>query len=137
MLGFVFKLVICEPSNCREVTQAPCHTFNHLIRRGSSGRNSNDVVYANPFFAQITGGVDVMNSLAKTQTGFDQLVRVVAMRTADDDDYVTFLRKFTRRILPLLRRLANRVHETHLGIGKAFLRSEEHTSELQSRQYLV
>ena len=90
-------------------------------------------VRAKPFFAQIGGRLDVMNPRAKTRTGFDQLVRVVAVRAADDDDHVAFLRQFNRRVLPLFRRLADRVNETHFRFGKPFANQSHEPPDFVNR----
>ena len=59
-----------------------------------------------------------MNAGTKPQTGFDQLVCVVAVRAANDHNHVALFCKFNGRVLPLLRRLADGVNEAHLRFWK-------------------
>src|ERR1039458_117053 len=49
----------------------------------------------------------------------DPSCRLVALRAHNDNDHLRLLRQLDGRVLALLRRLANRVKEAHLGIGKA------------------
>ena len=86
------------------------------IRRGGAGRDANDVLRPEPRFVEIGCGLDVMHARAMPAAGFDQFARVVAVRTADNHDYVALLRQFDGCVLALLGRLADGVHEAHFGL---------------------
>jgi len=86
-----------------------------------------------PVIAQIRGRLHVMHAQAKTGTGFDEFVRVVAVRATDDDDHVAFLREFKGRVLPLFRRLADGVNETHFRPGKAITHQPDKMTDLVNR----
>jgi hypothetical protein len=55
----------------------------------------------------------MMHSLAKSAAGLHQFMRVIAVRSSNHYDHIRLLRQFNRRILPLLRWLADCVNETH------------------------
>ena len=61
-----------------------------------------------------------MHTRAKQQAGFDQFMRVVAVRAADDNHHAAFLCQLNGRVLPLLRRLADGINETYFRPRKAF-----------------
>ena len=125
----------CEnsPFVRRQVRNGVFHGNDDGIRRRSSGRDADDVIGAKPFLAQIVGRLHVMHARAKTGAGFDQFMRVVAVRAADDDDHVAFLREFDGRVLPLFRRLADGVNETHFGLWKTLANQLHELPDLFNR----
>src|SRR3712207_8688849 len=71
---------------------------------------------------------------ARMPLTFALLLNLVGVASSDDKDLLwAFVRRYSPDVSP----------ETHpeldklIGYGAAYFRSEEHTSELQSRQYLV
>jgi hypothetical protein len=94
-------------------------SLNDLVRRGSSRSDADRVGALQPFRAQILRRLHVMNAYAIPTARFHQFPRVIAVRAANDNDHVTFLRHFHRCVLALFRRLANGINETNLGLGKA------------------
>lgn len=82
------------------------------IRRGCSGCDADAARVCEPLRLQIVFGLDLMNPSAKAAAGLNQFARVVAVRAADHDHDIAFLRKFDRGLLTLFRRLANGIHKT-------------------------
>ena len=87
--------------------------IDHRLRRGGSRREADGVFVTKPFAAQILRHLDMMHARTKLRAGFDEFMRVVAVRAADDHHQVAFSRKFGRRALTLFRRLTHGVDETH------------------------
>ena len=67
-----------------------------------------------PLFTQIRRGLHVMHSRTVPAARSYQLMCIVAVRTADDDDDVGVPRQFDGGVLPLLCRPANGIDESHL-----------------------
>ena len=72
-----------------------------------------------PFRTKIRLGLDVMDARTMAAARVHQLTRVVAVRAADDDDDVASARQLDGGVLPLLRRLADRVDEADVGLRES------------------
>src|SRR5262245_52168032 len=62
----------------------------------------------------------MVNASAMPGTSFDEFTGVVAVRSTNDDHHIAVLRQIYCGVLPLLRRLADGVHEAHFGFREGF-----------------
>src|ERR1019366_3960511 len=64
------------------------NAVNHRIRRGRARGDTGGLCVGEPIDLQIFRCLHVMNARTKAGAGFDQFLRVVAVRAADDDDRI-------------------------------------------------
>src|SRR5437763_7917413 len=69
---------------------------------------------AEPFAPQFFRTFDVDCSFASCSTGFDELARIIALPSTNDNDEISRSDQLFQRQLPIFCRLANRVDEADL-----------------------
>lgn len=86
-----------------------------FVERGGAGGDADVACIAEPGGIEFFGAFDLQRAQAVGEGFLGKLTRVVAIAAADDDDVVAFANQVIHRGLALLRRVADRVDETHLG----------------------
>ena len=114
-----------------ELTGQSCEPLldavNHDVGCRCAGGQTYGVVSGKPFRSQVIRGLDVPDSRTMDRASLDKLASVIAVGAADNDDYVTSLRQVHCSVLPLFGGLADRIHESHLGVWK---RSSQQLDEM-------
>ena len=101
-------------------TKALFNSRNDRIWRRSSGCYANAVISRERVRKQFSSRLNMVHACTKLRAGFDQFVRVIAVRTADDHDHIALLCEFHGGVLPLFGRLADGVNKTNFGTGEPF-----------------
>ena len=102
--------------------ECPDATVNALddgVGRGCTSRDADGVGREEPFRPEVGLGLDVMDPRTVEAARVHQLACVGAARAADDDDHVGTAGQVDGGVLALLCRVADRVHETNIGLGES------------------
>src|ERR1039458_6221311 len=110
--GVSCRVLVVSRSQLR---QPLFHFIYGGIRRGCASRDSDRLCPFKPLLPQVVRPVHMMHPAAITAARPDQLLSVVALRSADDNHHFRLLGQFNSRVLALLRRLANGMYEAQLG----------------------
>src|SRR5262245_26239244 len=80
-----------------ELFQPLSNSVDRRIRSRSACGNSNDPGVIKPFRPKIEIALHMMHPCTVAAAGLDQFVRVVAVRAANDDDYIGLAAEFNSR----------------------------------------
>lgn len=87
--------------------------IDRFIERGGASGDADVVSVDEPGGIEFFGPFDLNRVQTVGDGSLRKLTRVVAVASADDDDVIAFTDQLSERGLPLLRRMTDRVDETH------------------------
>lgn len=114
-----------------DLAEALHHGIDGFIEGGGAGGDADVAGFGEPRRIEFIGAFDLQRAQAIRGGFLGELACVVAVAAADDDDVVAGADEIIHRRLPLLRRMADGVDETHFRAAmEAFDGFDETQSDL-------
>jgi hypothetical protein len=99
------------------VFESFAHSLDCFGQGRSSPRKADGLDAREPFGLQVLSPLDVKHRFTRDAARLDKLPRVVARSSADDYNRIRNADQFPQRRLPIFRRLANSIDESHVRLG--------------------